>query len=238
MGTPELCSSSCLILIPALILIFIDPHKGNQGDHVRSPFCRWTWLLKDALTVPHFGLYDRCFLPDLLWIALARAGIEPEFRPHGFFHDWSHSAFMSCYGPPSSPSAFGRKVGLLPWRFGLPASHISPSILPIHPARLALYPHASAHLGWDIWTWGQMRSRLGPAITGGSKRPGSPFCWRCTSFPPRIGRTRGALSPLLACSSRDCTCYQSDLVVRVPARGPFWQRLVGHIFIFAEFLIG
>ena len=34
------------------------------------------------------------FLPDLLWIALARAGIEPEYPPHAFFDDWSHSAFM------------------------------------------------------------------------------------------------------------------------------------------------
>jgi len=26
--------------------------------------------------------------------------------------------------------------------------------LPIHPKNLALYPHSSAHLGWNSWDWG------------------------------------------------------------------------------------
>lgn len=103
------------------------------------------------------------FLPDLLWIALARAGIEPEYSPRTFLHDWSHSVFVILLWSTVFTLAFWKKgwiVALAVWIAGV--SHLALDFL-IHPARLALYPHASARLGWDLWTWGQMKSRLGPS---------------------------------------------------------------------------
>ncbi|HTV16016.1 MAG TPA: hypothetical protein VME68_14945, partial [Acidobacteriaceae bacterium] len=43
---------------------------------------------------PASALLTAVFLPDLLWVALARAGVEPEYPPRGFFDDWSHSVVM------------------------------------------------------------------------------------------------------------------------------------------------
>lgn len=112
---------------------------------------------------PLWALMVAVFLSDLLWIAFAHAGIEPEYPPRAFFDDWSHSAFMILLWSSVFALAFWRKgwiVATAVWIAGV--SHLALDFL-IHPARLALYPHASAHLGWDMWTWGQMKSRLGPS---------------------------------------------------------------------------
>lgn len=33
--------------------------------------------------------------------------------------------------------------------------------LPIHPKKIALFPHSSVHLGWNSWNFGLSRSWLG-----------------------------------------------------------------------------
>lgn len=102
------------------------------------------------------------FLPDFLWVALARAGVEPEYPPHGFFDDWSHSLAMVVLWSTLFALMFwrqGRIVAIAIWIAGL--SHFVLDFL-IHPARLALYPHSSIHLGWSLWQFGQAKSRLGP----------------------------------------------------------------------------
>ncbi|HTW38889.1 MAG TPA: hypothetical protein VMD49_10005 [Steroidobacteraceae bacterium] len=112
---------------------------------------------------PLWALLTAAFLPDLLWIAFARAGIEPEYPPRGFFDDWSHSALMILIWSTLFALPFwkrDRTVAVAVWIAGM--SHLVLDFL-IHPARIALYPHASVHLGWSLWRYGQQRSGLGPS---------------------------------------------------------------------------
>jgi hypothetical protein len=114
-----------------------------------------------APRAPLWALLTAAFLPDLLWVALARAGAEPEYPPRGFFDDWSHSVLMIVVWASLFALCFrlDRVVALAVWIAGL--SHLVLDFL-IHPARLALYPHSRVHLGWNLWQWGQQKSRLGP----------------------------------------------------------------------------
>jgi hypothetical protein len=110
---------------------------------------------------PTWALLTAAFLPDFLWVGLARAGIEPEYPPRGFFDDWSHSAVMILVWATVFAAAFagrGRLVALGVWIAGM--SHFFLDFL-VHPARLALYPHSKVHLGWSLWEWGQRPARLG-----------------------------------------------------------------------------
>lgn len=53
----------------------------------------------------------------------------------------------------------GKVIALAVWIAGV--SHFFLDFL-IHPARLALYPHSSIHLGWNLWHYGLAKSSLGP----------------------------------------------------------------------------
>lgn len=111
---------------------------------------------------PLWALLTAVFVPDFIWVVLARAGVEPEYPPRGFFDDWSHSVLMILVWSTLFALVFwrrGRMIGLAVWVAGL--SHLGLDFL-IHPARLALYPHAPIHVGWDLWQYGQQKSRLGP----------------------------------------------------------------------------
>jgi hypothetical protein len=111
---------------------------------------------------PTWALMTAVFLPDFIWIALARMGIEPESPPRGFFDDWSHSFLTIIVSASLFAWVFWRReraVVLAVWIAGL--SHFFLDFL-IHPAKLALYPHSSLRLGWNLWTFGQGRSWLGP----------------------------------------------------------------------------
>ena len=111
---------------------------------------------------PLWALFTACFLPDFLWVVLARAGAEPEYPPRGFFDDWSHSVLMIVVWSTLFALAFWRRdrmAGAAVWIAGM--SHLVLDFL-VHPVRLSLYPHASMHVGWDLWQWGQQKSRLGP----------------------------------------------------------------------------
>lgn len=110
---------------------------------------------------PLWALLTGAFLPDFLWIGLARAGAEPEYPPRGFFDDWSHSVVMIVIWSTLFSLLVARRdrvVGGAVWIAGM--SHLVLDFL-IHPRRLALYPHASIHVGWDLWLYGQQKSWFG-----------------------------------------------------------------------------
>lgn len=109
---------------------------------------------------PTWALIAGVFLPDFFWIAFAHVGIEPT-QPV-FFDDWSHSLVMIIVWSTLFAALFwrrGKVIALAVWIAGL--SHFFLDFL-IHPARLALYPHSSIHLGWNLWQYGLTKSRLGP----------------------------------------------------------------------------
>lgn len=111
---------------------------------------------------PLSALLIAVFVPDFLWIGLARTGFEPEYPPRGFFDDWSHSVLIIVVWSTLFALPFwgrDRIVAVAVWIAGM--SHLVLDFL-IHPARLALYPHSSIHVGWDLWEYGQQKSRVGP----------------------------------------------------------------------------
>src|SRR5206468_6228193 len=102
---------------------------------------------------PLAALLAGAFLPDLLWIALARIGVEPA-QPSAFFDDWSHSlmsvlALATVFGLLFSRGR--RAVFLAVWL--AVASHFLLDF-PVHPKTLALYPLSKIHVGWDLLPWG------------------------------------------------------------------------------------
>lgn len=109
---------------------------------------------------PLSALLVGAFLPDLVWIVLARAGIEPA-QPSNFFDDWSHSfvsilVFATLFALPFWKR--GQSVVIAVWLAVL--SHF-PLDFPVHPRRLALYPESRTHIGWDLLSWGSKQSWLG-----------------------------------------------------------------------------
>jgi hypothetical protein len=113
-----------------------------------------------APKAPAWILLTGAFVPDFLWIGFAALGLEPA-GPRVFFDDWSHS-FASIMIEATIFAVFFYRWGIGIW---FPAwlavfSHFLLD-LPIHPARLALFPHSSVHLGWDLWSWGEERAWLG-----------------------------------------------------------------------------
>jgi hypothetical protein len=110
---------------------------------------------------PTWALMTAVFLPDFVWIVLAWAGIEPTLPLSAFFDDWSHSLVMILLWSTLFAAFFWRLGGpvvLAVWVAGL--SHFFLDFV-IHPARLALYPHSSVHLGWNLWQFGLTKSFLG-----------------------------------------------------------------------------
>lgn len=112
---------------------------------------------------PAWALLTAAFVPDFIWILLSRAGIEPELPPRGFFDDWSHSLVMIVLWATVFAFVFwrrGRLVVFAVWIAGL--SHVPLDFL-IHPKQLGLFPHSRIRLGWELWEWGQRKSRYGPS---------------------------------------------------------------------------
>ncbi len=106
-----------------------------------------------APQAPTWALLTGAFIPDFFWIAFGLAHIEPSQGP-AFFDDWSHSLVMVI--------VWATLFALCFWRRGLSVvrpvwlavfSHFLLD-LPIHPKPLALYPHSSVHLGWNLWDFG------------------------------------------------------------------------------------
>ncbi|HEX8816962.1 MAG TPA: hypothetical protein VF753_15810 [Terriglobales bacterium] len=105
---------------------------------------------------PTWALMAGAFLPDFVWITLGLAGVEPS-QGSAFFDDWSHSLAMVLLSASLFAVFFWRKgfvVVLATWLAVL--SHFLLD-LPIHPKNLAVFPHSSAHLGWNAWDFGQTK---------------------------------------------------------------------------------
>lgn len=95
---------------------------------------------------PAWALLTGAFVPDFLWIAFARTGIEPT-RPDIFFDDWSHSLLMVAVWGALFALPFwklGRRVVWALW-FAVFSHFLLDA--PFHPKFLALYPHSSIHIG-------------------------------------------------------------------------------------------
>lgn len=100
------------------------------------------------------------FHPDVVWIGLAAAGIEPS-ASSVLFDGWSHS-FVSVLVEATVFALFFARKGVRVW---LPVwlavmSHVVLDAI-IHPSPIALYPHASLRLPWDLWRWGSLPAGLG-----------------------------------------------------------------------------
>jgi hypothetical protein len=92
-------------------------------------------------------------LPDLLWMVLARFGVEPAQHTN-FFDDWSHSLLSVVVLASLFAIGFrrcGRAVVLGIWLAVF--SHFALDF-PVHPKKLALDPLSRIHLGWDLLAWG------------------------------------------------------------------------------------
>lgn len=113
-----------------------------------------------ARRAPMSALLAGAFLPDLVWIGLAAVGVEPS-APAVFFDDWSHS-FVSVSVAATVFALFfaskGARVWLPVWLAVM--SHVVLDVV-IHPKPVALYPHASLRVPWDLWNWGSLPALLG-----------------------------------------------------------------------------
>jgi hypothetical protein len=117
-------------------------------------------LKGQAPKAPAWALLAGAFLPDFAWVAFGLMGIEPSQGP-AFFDDWSHSLVMVA--------AWASVFAVVFWRQGIAVvlpvwlavlSYFALD-LPIHPKKIALYPHSSVHLGWNSWAYGLSKSWLG-----------------------------------------------------------------------------
>lgn len=102
------------------------------------------------------------FLPDVLWIALARSGVEPADAPV-FFDDWSHSLVSVVVLATVFAALFLRAGGVVFVAVWLAVGSHFLLDFPVHPRRLALYPFSRLHVGWDLWAWGARAGWLGIA---------------------------------------------------------------------------
>jgi hypothetical protein len=109
---------------------------------------------------PLSALLIGAFLPDMVWIVLARLRVEPS-QTYVFFDDWSHS-FVSVLMLATVLASFfwrlDRVVALAAWWAVF--SHFVLDF-PVHPKQLALYPLAKVHLGWNLLPWGSSEGYFG-----------------------------------------------------------------------------
>jgi hypothetical protein len=113
-----------------------------------------------AREAPLWALLIGAFIPDLLWIALSRIGIEPA-QTSNFFDDWSHSLVSVAILATLFASAFLRRGK--PVFIAILLAVFSHFLLdfPVHPKRLALAPLTGIYLGWDLLAWGSRPGWLG-----------------------------------------------------------------------------
>lgn len=100
------------------------------------------------------------FLPDIVWIVLSAAGVEPSATSM-FLDDWSHSLLSVALQASLLALCFvgaGRTVWMRVWLAVM--SHFLLDII-IHPRPIALYPHSRIHVPWNLWQWGEATSATG-----------------------------------------------------------------------------
>lgn len=101
---------------------------------------------------PTWALMVGAFLPDLVWIVLARAGIEPA-QAATFFDDWSHSLGSVLVLTIVYAALFRREGRAVMIALGLAVLSHFVLDFPVHPRRLALFPLSGIPLGWDLSNW-------------------------------------------------------------------------------------
>jgi hypothetical protein len=110
--------------------------------------------------VPAWAVLTGAFLPDLLWIALAGAGVEPT-SDAAYFDGWSHSVTSITIQAVLFALCFRRLGGAVMLAMGLAVfSHLPLDAL-IHPKPLEFWPHSVIVVGQPTWTWGQIQLALG-----------------------------------------------------------------------------
>jgi membrane-bound metal-dependent hydrolase YbcI (DUF457 family) len=113
-----------------------------------------------APAAPAWALLVGVFAPDVCWIALAAAGVEPTDPAH-YFDGFSHSLASVLVEATAFAALFlrqGRAVAAAVWL--AVASHFLLD-LPIHPTPLQLWPHSPLSAPWDLWSWGEVKGPLG-----------------------------------------------------------------------------
>ena len=110
--------------------------------------------------VPIAALTGLVFLPDLLWLAFSVGGVET-VTPGTWFDGWSHS-FASIFLQAVLGGAFWwrRDARVAIPLAGAVLSHLAFD-LPMHPAPLEWYPHASSGFGNLLHGWSGQTSALG-----------------------------------------------------------------------------
>jgi hypothetical protein len=110
-----------------------------------------------APRAPMWVLLAGAFLPDIVWIALSAVGVEPA-TASVFFDDWSHSLVSVSLEATLLALCFVRagKVVSVPIWLAVFSHFVLDAI--IHPRPVALYPHSTIHVPWDLWHWGEARA--------------------------------------------------------------------------------
>jgi membrane-bound metal-dependent hydrolase YbcI (DUF457 family) len=107
-----------------------------------------------------WALLAGAFLPDIVWISLAAAGVEPA-GSSVFFDDWSHSLVSVVLEATLLALCFirrGRGVWIPVWLAVV--SHFLLDAI-VHPCPVALYPHSAIHVPWNLWHWGEAKAAFG-----------------------------------------------------------------------------
>jgi hypothetical protein len=113
-----------------------------------------------ARNAPVWVLLTGAFLPDLVWIILARAGIEAA-QSSDFFDDWSHSLVSIVAAATLFALPFWKRGRVVLSAIWLAVFSHFLLDFPVHPKRLALYPESRIRLGWDLLNWGSKQGWLG-----------------------------------------------------------------------------
>lgn len=98
------------------------------------------------------GVLDLIFGP-LVLLGIERASLTPGVAP-GFsldFIDWSHSLAMSVVWSVLFALCFLRRGRAVATTMGIAVFSHFLLDWPMHPADLALWPHAEAHIGFGLW---------------------------------------------------------------------------------------
>ena len=104
------------------------------------------------------------FMTDLVWVALAVAGVEPT-TPRITFDGWSHSAVSTAVLATAYAACFRALGTRAMFVIGLAVASHLPLDAVFHPVPIGLWPHAPITLGDGNWDWGST-----PALWGRSHR--------------------------------------------------------------------
>ncbi|HEX8952677.1 MAG TPA: hypothetical protein VF997_08520 [Polyangia bacterium] len=115
-----------------------------KAKEPRAP--TWALVLGVGVLDVLFGI----FVPLGIERASLTPGVSPGFRLD--FIDWSHSLAMSLVWAALFAAIFFRRgVVVAAWCGVAVFSHFVLDLV-MHPHDLALWPHASTHLGFGVWT--------------------------------------------------------------------------------------